>query len=127
MVVGAGLVLGSLLILGAGPGEAAPPFFEIALRAQFVIGVLVLIIGLALWRHRIWARSACLFLLRVGACLVVGWSIYFAFDVSTMGPIGVLPAVMLFAITGFWLTTFKRGISYLNQPTVISELEGGVQ
>lgn len=87
----------------------------------------MLIIGLALWRHRAWARSACLLLLRAGACLVVGWSIYFAFDVSTMGPVGVLPAVMLFAVTGFWLTTFKRGISYLNQPTVISELERRAQ
>ncbi len=114
-------------MLWAEPIGVEPPFFKAALRAQLILGLFVLLIGLALWRRRAWARTASLFLLRAAACGTVGWSIYGAFEISSMAPIGLLPTVMIFLVTAFWLNTFTRAISYLNQGAVISELEHGVQ
>ena len=124
MVVGAGLFLAPLLILMEGRVGSEPPIFVLGMRAQIVFGLFVFMIGLALWQRKAWARGASLFLLRAGACAAVAWSVYGAFEIGRMKPVSGILIVMIFAITAFWLITFKRGIDFLNRPGVVAELEG---
>lgn len=127
IVVGAGLTLAPLLILLDGGVGNEPPMFLIGARAQVVFGTFVFLIGVALWQRRRWARSAALFLLRLGAVASVGWSIYGAFEIGKMASGRGILALMILLITAFWLVTFSRGIAYLNQASVVAEMENGAQ
>jgi len=109
------------------PGPSEPEFFAAGLRIQIAVGSFVLAIGVALWCRRPWARMAALWLLRAGAFLAVAWSIYAAVDVARTTGLNLFFVVMLFLITGIWVAIFRRGISYLNQPSVVAELEGRAQ
>jgi hypothetical protein len=126
MVVGAGLALApSLLLLD--PGMNEPESYKSGMRLQIVIGCFVLAIGFALWCRRPWARLAALVLLRVGAFVAVAWSIYAAFETTRTSGVSLVLVAMLLLVTGFWIAVFGKGIAYLNQPSVVAELEGRAQ
>jgi hypothetical protein len=126
MVVGVGTVFGSLLML-FNPSPSEPEFFAAGLRVQTGVGFFVFAVGLALWYRQPWARIAALWLLWAGVSGTVAWSIYVAFDVTRSSGATPLFVVMLLLITGIWIVMFQRGISYLNQPSVVAELEGRAQ
>ena len=61
------------------------------------------------------------------AALVLDASGDRALEISKAAPVNVVVIVMIFLVTAFWLATFNKGIAFLNQPSVVAELERGVQ
>ena len=123
LVVGAGILLAALLML-ADPDLETPVFFAAGLRVQALLGCLVLGVGVALWFRRLWARTVALVLLRAGTGVAVAWYVYAVFAFTEKGG----PAVLLsFLVLAFWLRVFHNGVSFLNRPSVLAELESRVQ
>jgi hypothetical protein len=123
LVLGAGIVLAALLML-ADPDLKAPVAFIVGLRVQAVLGCLVLGVGVALWFRRLWARTVALVLLRAGTGVAVAWYVYAVFAFTERGSLAV---VLSFLGLAFWLRVFHNGVTFLNTPSVLAQLESRVQ
>jgi len=106
------------------PNRSIPLGFAVQTWVQGILGLILAMGGVGLWRHRAWGRNLVVFVLWAVTAYVVGFTVYLAFVAAAGAPLEfrIILGVVGVLMGLFWALLLRRGITYLSQPQIVALL-----